>query len=499
MDSFVALIHTQTVPENSGWMKDPENTFKSISTLEKGCFLMEQCLILGHYRFAYDGNVTKQLDAYASFVTKLLELYKMDQTHDRNCYSFCNYLLGNAPKPMVGISVETIDRILTGWSGNEVNPSQLPTSFYIPTSHFMLSKSASLNGMNAFNNIRSFEHHSVSIPSLTLIGRYAQIEFVEVGSYKFDCEALNSIGSYNESTSYFGFMSCIKFDTNNLMSIVSTLSNLVTDNDIASLSSIRGNGLVFHNIKSKCLGIGYNNIGSEDYKVYPNVKARLVSFISYLSRQSNTSFEGIEKLAEIMFDVTNSQEALIVGYLKSKDKSLASIEEYTAFKSSFLGNIKAITSMEAAEDEAPEGDEEPPADEEDMPDETTDEFGTDEGDELGGPDNTSDSTGFGTSSSSEEPVPTETEEEGLELGDEKGITIELAKGETLNTYIFRKELGQHITAILNAPPKFLDSIQLQYLKHIKMYWINLLSIKCVTDMISRVVKIPIFIKLKATK
>lgn len=86
------------------------------------------------------------------------------------------------------------------------------------------------------------------------------------------------------------------------------------------------------------------------------------------------------------------------------------------------------------------------------------------------PDDTTDDT------SEEEPVK---KSPNKNTSDSKGITIEISKGETIDSILYRIELSNHITARLRD--KTLNNIQTMALKKLKNYWLNYWSIQTILD------------------
>jgi len=76
----------------------------------------------------------------------------------------------------------------------------------------------------------------------------------------------------------------------------------------------------------------------------------------------------------------------------------------------------------------------------------------------------------------------------------KKIKIELEKEVTLDVILLRDEFYEFITQILKNPEDKVDSLELRALKKIRDYWLNVLSIKTIYDIISSVVSCPIVIK-----
>jgi hypothetical protein len=489
MNSYISLLQTNTISPDSKWLTS-SNVFNELSSVNKRIFLLEQSLILGHTRFAYDGESTFFIKEYTSKLNNSLESIKDIYP---KCYDMCKFLLFNNQQ-LPACTIDDVTGMLSGWENTIENPSPVSTNFYIPMLHFLLNRQSITAG-----TVETYDYTSVAIPSFIMIGRVCQVDFLEVGSYKCNINNMNMLG--NAKSSYFGYLSCINFYHNDIAGIVAQLANQVMHNDKSVLINKIGHGTLFHHIKDICVNNADNNI---DNNITPNVKQKFTAYLNQLVEKNIPTHADVNKLANILYSKNVEKEERILNYLNLENKDYASIETYMAYKDSIFNKMDYI-SMEADEDTGGDDDatddEDPSGDsidfDKDFGMDEKDASGDDESDDDTFDDDESDSdSGSGDDDTTDDDKPSVSEDAGYELGDQKGITIELAKGETLNSYMFRTELGQHLTSILNDPPKFLNNVQLQYIKNIKMYWLNLLSIKCVTEMISKVVKIPIYIKLK---
>lgn len=90
----------------------------------------------------------------------------------------------------------------------------------------------------------------------------------------------------------------------------------------------------------------------------------------------------------------------------------------------------------------------------------------------------------------------DTEPELPEMSDTKGVKLKLSEGETLDSVLYRDELEAYVDSIITNPPNYLSVQKLEFLKYIKAYWWNLLSIQSLYDHIKAVIRIPKSIKLK---
>ena len=76
----------------------------------------------------------------------------------------------------------------------------------------------------------------------------------------------------------------------------------------------------------------------------------------------------------------------------------------------------------------------------------------------------------------------------------KPIVFELEKDVTLDIVLLRDEISHFINVTLEHPPENIDANDLNVLRSLKKYWINILSIKTTLDIISNIIECPIVIK-----
>lgn len=72
----------------------------------------------------------------------------------------------------------------------------------------------------------------------------------------------------------------------------------------------------------------------------------------------------------------------------------------------------------------------------------------------------------------------------------KGITLELTPGENTDTTLYRLELESYVDSLLANPPKYLSVQKLDYLKKIKAYWFNILSVQALYDVLGTIISVP---------
>ena len=76
------------------------------------------------------------------------------------------------------------------------------------------------------------------------------------------------------------------------------------------------------------------------------------------------------------------------------------------------------------------------------------------------------------------------------VSSKKGITLELTPGENTDTTLYRLELETYVDSLLANPPKYLSVQKLDYLKKIKAYWFNILSVQALYDVLGTIISVP---------
>lgn len=85
------------------------------------------------------------------------------------------------------------------------------------------------------------------------------------------------------------------------------------------------------------------------------------------------------------------------------------------------------------------------------------------------------------------------------VSDKRGIKLELGPNENTDTVLYRFELKAYVDALLANPPKYLDVQTVTYLKRLKAFWWNCLSVQTLYDVLNSMVKVPKDYRIKKVK
>lgn len=86
-----------------------------------------------------------------------------------------------------------------------------------------------------------------------------------------------------------------------------------------------------------------------------------------------------------------------------------------------------------------------------------------------------------------------------DMDDKKGVKLELSAGETANSVLYRIELEAYIDSLLANPPKFLSTQKVEFLKRVKAYWINRLSVESLCNLLNSIIRLPKELTIKKNK
>lgn len=85
------------------------------------------------------------------------------------------------------------------------------------------------------------------------------------------------------------------------------------------------------------------------------------------------------------------------------------------------------------------------------------------------------------------------------VGDKRGIRLILSGDENTDTVLYRFELKAYVDGLLANPPKYLDVQTINYLKRLKAFWWNCLSVQTLYDVLNSMVKLPKEYRIKKVK
>lgn len=333
-----------------------------------------------------------------------------------------------------------------------------------------------------------------SIPVITIDGRHIVTRYISLGSYSFNPKLMREHVDMLESG--LDFLACCNWTGKKFLHAVGYLGTLVWDfnprhfKGNLPLSTYYHIHRILFNLKSNIQTVTTNN--------YPQThwfKQNFIDFLKILRVEYDVEFDAPQILGRILSGDESSNQNNLSNYLISGigNPNSVSAEDYKAFldsdfKFDELDIQKGNASTEADDDLTDDLDVEEPTDAED----TTDDKSSDDGNEPPADDEASEDTGDpegepADSNADEDPTEddsTDEPEPNIDTSDETGIAFELSEEETLDSVIYRREISIYIAHLLAE--KNLPSEKLEILKKLKMYWLNLLSVKTIQDIIKSV-------------
>lgn len=85
------------------------------------------------------------------------------------------------------------------------------------------------------------------------------------------------------------------------------------------------------------------------------------------------------------------------------------------------------------------------------------------------------------------------------VSDKRGVRLDLSPNESTDTVLYRFELKAYVDTLLANPPKYLDAQTIVYLKKLKAFWWNCLSVQTLYHVLNSVVKVPKAYRIKKIK
>lgn len=85
------------------------------------------------------------------------------------------------------------------------------------------------------------------------------------------------------------------------------------------------------------------------------------------------------------------------------------------------------------------------------------------------------------------------------VSDIRGVRIDFSEKESTDTVLYRFELKAYVDSLLANPPKYLDVQTITYLKKLKAFWWNCLSVQTLYDVLNSMVKVPKAYRIKPAR
>lgn len=424
----------------------------------------------------------------------------------------------------------------------EKTPRAIPSSAFVST--FL-----------SYSNIRKRQHSNRHCVEDT--DKYTSDDSCPLLTFYFSCGALliekyeYSIGtvfapseeilnkdSFKEYP-FLGYLLCFDLSSANLKDLFVKFADMCLHADYDLIRS--NNHQLFYRLRSTLFQFKEPSItGNRRY--FHDIEEVICDFISYAVDKYN--IKGVDRAFIAALMESNDDECRcddskkeLVNFLKCTNQSEVSNEMYNAFKISSLRNVKQLdifsqnisrVAQEALEDEGdldnpsdpapadatdettndaelgdpnddpapaddPEGDDTPPADDpadpglDDPNGDQAPSDNPDDGEGSGDPEGTSDSTQDDTHTP-EVPQPN--------TSDKRGIVFELvsADDETVDSILFKEEMEVYLKTILDNPPATMSPQHVQLLTCLKRYWLHVLSISTIQEIVAVATKLPVVIK-----
>lgn len=547
MTSFISLLVSDRRGMTPEWTQNPQGQWMSLPLILRAKFLVHQCVIMSYFDLVYDNTPMCLLKTYRDQLSRWVKVFRSTVDSEAKLPRRDDHLIGILSRAVnacefflqetntMSFSQEDIFALLADTNdGSEVYvPVAAVVSFYVPYVHYAMATAKYRDSAQdaVFQAIDSFSTDIATIPSLIFnVDGTVDVRYdTQFAGYNFDPEAMTKFEaeSRRRGRNWFQFIACMNLsDTtfNGIMGLIASQAIELDDNAL-QLGSI--SWLYFKLYKNLFNWNGHlvGRTASQSIASEEGCRNRLLKFLLFVRERYRIAFDDAKLMA------TLADQAL-KHYFNAATATEISNEEYRAFKASVFGKCEELdllqnprVSLEASDvsngqtktdgdqDEEESGDkpdndnpdqgdsnDEPADDPQDVDD---DDFGnadfgsdSDGNDPFGGDDIGNDSSSDDTSDDSHTPI---TPEDVPEVGDETGVAIDLSPGDTLDTHLFRVEVGQYIDAILSNPPKSISANKLLFLKKIRVYWLYILSVKSLSDLMQMVIQVPSSFKIKGDK
>lgn len=517
--------------------------YLALNELDKFRYLMHQAVIINFIDRTYDTAVPLVLTDYKrDVVTRFKIMRDTYESFKTSSYAWVPwakkmipyieyFLCGGRPQGEADEVIEFLSLTDTDPVKTKTVPWASVTPFYVPYVRWALSvDKAKLAGSSyaksdAFSVPGPVALATLSFNSTTVVVRCD----TEFPGYKFSPkETLSGASSPDYVSSIFGFLEGFDHSGKSLMSALGVLASMALELDANLLSNSNGPAWVYYKLYSKLFGwtstLTTQKVRSVDRPLSESpIGQDLLTYLTHLQDRYSVTISDGGLLATVLAHTPPTpQEKLVQEFFELKLKQV-SVEAFQAFQQSglskFKGLVRSATDPKDKEEEpdapkdptdapetgttgdaepkttsdpkadAPAGDDSAPAS--DTPTKTDAAPGdSPEGNPTDETPNSLDPKPDDTDPSATPSTDTQSRTQHTPVesvpgsSDKSGIVIQLAGDETLDSYLVREEIGTKVTAILANPPKSMSLEQRKLLKWLMAYWINLLSIKTVCDIVA---------------
>ena len=488
----------------------PVLTFLRWDLKRQASFLLHQAIVL---RFAEDisnRSLPSILDDYKQFIISAKKRFEITysikaEDADKSTFDIVTRLLAFLLRFNSGsnlISNNDIEFCMT-----KLDPQgtfyKAPESFAVTYfKHLKIIGDKMTIGPQTFTDSDRVMSTKCSIPIITIDGALIKTRYISMVKYEFDPKIISD--NIKLVGSGLDYIMCCDWSNKKFMHLLGYLGSLVWDfnprhfkSNIPIMTYYHIHRVLF-NLKTNVQTVDTTGYSRSHWfsEVFSN-------FLKTIRSKYGVVFDAPQMLGRILSGDQPSEHNNLADYLIRGigNPNSVSAESYNAFLASpfnfeELDIRKGAISMEAdddtgdisPDDPSDDGTEPPPDDAGD--DDTGDDTDTDPGDDPSGDDpgdDTGDDAGDDGTDDSDNSDDSDTLEPNIDTSDKSGIAFELSEEETLDSVIYRREVATYITHLLSE--KRLANEQLEILKKLKMYWLNLLSVKTIQDILKGVKKI----------
>ena len=499
MTSFIKLFYHET-PDHcsaatSRWMKNSDVTYEKLDIYVKCQWLLSQSLLCHYFSLLYDDSPmlhsvhnNSSINLFKNYQNDLI--YKVKQLRRENhtltlfsTVSACEFLLGvssNAPQ----VVKEELYALLSADFSHIVDPEKrelpdtLRPSFYTAYLHYTLAGYQNLNkkiDAGIFEEKDNKEFAECEVPVFNFYHNTICYSYVKFNSYKFDATVLNSPDNNQLYSSIFGFWLGLNTASTSMTALIGFLASqaIIFDKAIIPPNSMSWLWYklytAFFDWQDPIQNISFP-VSSDNH----DMTRWLTYFLVHHRKTHNVVFDDKSILAKVLSvdpKLSDLKDAQIVEYVSSSNLASISAEALNTFNESLYSKFPelfqktpstAVNEDTALSEAAPV--EESPAIDDDAPvvdDPLVPEVAPEE--------DTSEDT--------------HNTQSGIEIKPDFEFKVDVTTPETLDSYLFRVQVGQQIDAILADPPSNLDSNQLLLLKKLRVYWLYLLNVKTVYQIV----------------
>lgn len=534
MDSFIKVcadISNNSLTVLSEWYQHAQTTYQQLSLLNKCKHLVRQSFALNYLKLVYDNNPGLLINLYANSVADLVadlrrEMQSANMSPDeramgRRAITICEWLLRRKPQleldtPKAFNNNDVVFFLTKDISGiDAIVPTVMPPSCYLPYLHFItttgkLTPEAKGRQFVATDNLI---YQNAMVPTVGIVGRTIVFDYIPVPKYDFNAKAVNElIGEsgtpFNFHRSFYSYLLCHDLSGFSVSQMLGFLASNAYELDPEDQSK-QAIGSVYTGLYS--ILFNWRPCG-----VVPRITAgfqfrQLIHFIIQLRTLQGCLIDDQHVLASLLANTTDrltEREQQLIQYFNNEESAVLSVESYTAFKESIFSRFPELNTkshlvkagMEADNTNEADKKDDNAIDDTNVKDNSDDTDSTDTGDDstgIGNADDPADSPDDAMSSDpSEDSTSTDPGASGTEpnantpptlnTSDPAGIELKIGEAETLDTYLFRTEVGNNIDNVLSNQPANTNNRDILVLKKIRSMWLNILSIKTLCDILAHV-------------